>query len=142
MFQSDSFSDSDSDLACVERIGTIAVVTITVAELMGPMLALSLRDLLTEAHTDGVTGLVLDLQNVQAIDSACVGALVQALTQMHEGGTGGRIALVNAAMGVTDLFRITKLDRVFPMCRDVMSALRAVEQVREEEPVRHKFWKW
>jgi|GEM_PF-1098507 len=69
---------------------------------------------------------VLDLQNVEYMDSACLGALVELLTSMQS--RGGRIALVNAGRNVEYLFRLTQLDRLFPICREVMTAIEAVER--------------
>ena len=60
------------------------------------------------------------------MDSACLGALVELLTNMQS--RGGRIALVNAGRNVEYLFRLTQLDRLFPICRDVMMAIEAVER--------------
>ena len=74
----------------------------------------------------GVRHVVLDLQNVQYMDSMCVGVLVELLTTLKE--AGGRIALVNASTNVEYLFKLTRLDRVFPICRDVMKAIEAVER--------------
>ena len=52
--------------------------------------------------------------------------LVELLTTLKE--AGGRIALVNASANVEYLFKLTRLDRVFPICRDVMKAIEAVER--------------
>jgi hypothetical protein len=41
---------------------------------------------------------------------------------------GGKIALANTANRVQYLFRLTRLDRVFPICQDVMSAIEAIER--------------
>jgi anti-anti-sigma factor len=56
----------------------------------------------------------------------CIGVLVELLTTLKE--AGGRIALVNASTNVEYLFKLTRLDRVFPICRDVMKAIEAVER--------------
>lgn len=69
---------------------------------------------------------VLDLQNVEYMDSACLGAMVELLHAMQN--KGGRIALVNAGRNVEYLFRLTQLDRLFPICRDVMAAIEVVER--------------
>jgi anti-sigma B factor antagonist len=69
---------------------------------------------------------VFDLQNVKHMDSSCVGAMVEMLTRLQR--SGGAIALVNAAQSVEYLFRLTRLDRLFPICRDVMTAIQAVER--------------
>ncbi len=115
------------NLAVLDRLGETAVVTLTVEALSGDEMALMLRELLMSVYQQGNKHFILDLQNVSAMDSVCVGVLVEMLTQMQQMRGGGRIALVNADGNVAYLFRITRLDRVFPICRDVMAALSAVE---------------
>lgn len=115
------------NLAVLDRLGETAVVTLTVEVLSGDETALLLRELLTSVYQQGNKHFILDLQNVSSMDSVCVGVLVEMLTQMQQTRGGGRIALVNADGNVAYLFRITRLDRVFPICRDVMTALTAVE---------------
>jgi len=130
-------------LATYDRLGQTLVGTPTVATLTGPdagELAAELCEQIyakardpSEASPDGesapasgVRHIVLDLQNVQYMDSMCVGVLVELLTTLKE--AGGRIALVNASANVEYLFKLTRLDRVFPICRDVMKAIEAVER--------------
>lgn len=123
-------------LATYDRLGQTLVATPTVSTLSGPdaaALASGLCEQIHDAHhapdseTKGtVRHIVLDLQNVQYMDSMCVGVLVELLTTLKD--AGGRIALVNAAANVEYLFKLTRLDRVFPICRDVMKAIEVVER--------------
>jgi anti-sigma B factor antagonist len=123
-------------LANYDRLGQTLVATPTVSTLSGPdaaALASELCEKIHDAHHNpeneqagGVRHIVLDLQNVQYMDSMCVGVLVELLTTLKE--AGGRIALVNAAANVEYLFKLTRLDRVFPICRDVMKAIEVVER--------------
>jgi anti-sigma B factor antagonist len=114
-------------IAEVQRIGPTAVATLTVTELTQEKGVAMLADLLDELGETGATHFVLDIQNVQFMDSACLGCLVEALNRLSAGG--GKIALANTANSVQYLFRMTQLDRVFPICADVMAALSAVERV-------------
>lgn len=121
-------------LADYDRLGQTLVGTPTVGTLSGPdaaKLASELCERIYAAHHEeaaapGIRHVVLDLQNVQYMDSMCVGVLVELLTTLKE--AGGRIALVNAAANVEYLFKLTRLDRVFPICRDVMKAIEVVER--------------
>lgn len=115
-------------IAEVQRIGSAAVATLTVTELTQEQGVQMLAELLDELEQTGATHFVLDIQNVQFMDSACLGCLVEALNRLAR--TGGRIALANTANSVQYLFRMTQLDRVFPICTDVMAALAAVERPR------------
>lgn len=114
------------NIAEIELMGATAVATLTVTELSRDHGAELLAGLLDELASSGATHFVLDIQNVQFMDSTCLGCLVEALNRLA--ATGGRIALVNADHSVAYLFRMTRLDRVFPVCTDVMAALKAVER--------------
>ncbi|UCD74742.1 MAG: STAS domain-containing protein [Phycisphaerales bacterium] len=113
-------------IAEIELIGSTAVATLTVTELTADGGAERLADLLFHLTESGAKHFVLDIQNVQYMDSACLGCLVESLNQMSS--SGGRIALANTAHSVQYLFRLTRLDRVFPICKDVMAALETVER--------------
>ena len=122
------------EMATYDRLGQTLVATPVVPTLSGPDAAALARELVerieeTAADPEKPAGLrhvVLDLQNVQYMDSMCVGVLVELLTTLKD--AGGGIALVNASTNIEYLFKLTRLDRVFPICRDVMKAIEAVER--------------
>lgn len=117
-------------LATYDRLGQTLVATITVDTLAGHdsiALAAEVYDkVVGDGESTGVRHIVFDVQNVQYMDSMCVGVFVELLTKLQE--LGGRIALVNADQNVEYLFKLTRLDRLFPICRDVMRAIDAVER--------------
>lgn len=132
---------SSKQVAKYEQLGQVLVVTVINDTLSGR----EARELMTEVSSrsayagrradapgDGIDPgslprhFVLDLQNVDYMDSGCLGAMVELLQSMQS--RSGRIALVNAGRNVEYLFRLTQLDRLFPICRDVMSAIDAVER--------------
>jgi anti-sigma B factor antagonist len=118
-----------ASIAEVELIGQTAVATLTVTELSQEVGAEQLADLLCDLAETGAMHYVLDVQCVQYMDTACLGVLVEALNRMA--ARGGRIAVVNPNHSVHYIFRLTRLDRVFSICSDVMSALEAVDRTRE-----------
>jgi anti-sigma B factor antagonist len=118
-----------ADIATIDRVGQICIVTITCSELTmqngGPQLA----ELLEELADRGDRYLVLDIQNVSFMDSCCVNCMVEALNRLVKyGEPGAAIALANPCSSVAHLFRITRLDRVFPMCADVLAAMNLLER--------------
>lgn len=115
-----------AEIAEVEHIGATAVITLTVTELTGVEAAERLTELLDQLAAAGSMNFILDVQNVQHMDSACLGTLVKTFRALDS--IGGRIALVNADRSVQYLFKLTKLDRVFPICADVMAALNVIER--------------
>lgn len=125
---------SERTLASYDRLGQTVVATVAVESLSGPdaqevSAELCARMFLLNKDDAGQTlvrHVVLDFQNVQYIDSMCIGVLVELLGKLRE--SGGRIALVNTEHNLECLFKLTRLDRVFPMCRDVMKAIEVVER--------------
>lgn len=117
-------------IATIDFIGPVAVATLTVTELTQDDGVVQLTELLDDLAQSGARHFVLDVCNVQHMDSSCLGCLVEALNRMA--ADGGRIALVNADHSVAYLFRMTRLDRVFPICSDVMAALKAMERASAE----------
>ncbi len=117
-------------IATIDFIGPVAVATLTVTELTQDDGVVQLTELLDDLAHSGAKHFVLDVCNVQHMDSSCLGCLVEALNRMA--ADGGRIALVNADHAVAYLFRMTRLDRVFPVCSDVMAALDAMERASAE----------
>ena len=115
-----------SNMAEIEFINATAVVTFTVTDLTGQDANHRLAEFLEELINSGTVNIILDVQNVQEMDSACLGTLVKAVRALEQ--VGGSMALVNTDRTVEYLFKLTKLDRVFPICTDVMAALQAVER--------------
>lgn len=118
-------------IADMQMMGATAVATLTVTELTRGSGETQLAELLDELLQSGATDFVLDVQNVQYMDSACLGCLVAALNA--QAARGGHIALVNADRSVQYLFHLTRLDRVFPICTDVLSALSTIERMKSRQ---------
>lgn len=75
---------------------------------------LASRDALTEtlvAAGEGADLVVLDLGRVPFVDSAGIGALVRALTTLHDRGC--KVRLHDAADRVRNVLRITTVDELF-----------------------------
>ncbi len=116
----------NNGIATIDRIGPTAVATLTVDSLSTQEGVTLLMELFDEVSQFGAQSLVLDMQNLEYLDSVCLGCLVQALN--HAVQDGGRIALVNTEGNVQHLFRVTQLNRLFPICHDVPTALTAIER--------------
>lgn len=113
-------------IATIEHIGPTAVATVTVAKLSQNEGIAQLGELLEDLAEAGAKNFVLDMQNVQHMDADCATSLVKSLNKLA--GEGGRIAVVNPDHSIQSLFQTTQLDRLFPICNDVMGALAAVER--------------
>lgn len=79
-----------------------------------------LRQQLNELIDGGCMNLVVDLQDLGFIDSSGLGVLVSALRKVKE--QGGTLRLVCAKESILKIFRITGLDKVFPLFTTVAEA--------------------
>ena len=100
-----------------------AIVATVQAPRLDAAQASAFRAALLDVVKDGPTArLVLDLQAVKMIDSSGLGVLVSVLKSM---GGRGSIAIAGASAAVQGVFKLTRLDRVFPMHDSVDAALAA-----------------
>jgi anti-sigma B factor antagonist len=72
---------------------------------------------------EGYTELVLDLSNLQFMDSSGLGAMVSVLKMLSH---RGNVMVAGVSENLFSLFRMTGMDRVFPVYR---SADEAVESI-------------
>lgn len=79
-----------------------------------------LKDALVTLIGEGCTDLIIDLQNVGFIDSSGLGVLVSALRRARE--RDGAVRIVCTRENVLKIFRITGLDKVFPIFADAAEA--------------------
>jgi anti-sigma B factor antagonist len=82
--------------------------------------ATSFRDVIID-RVSGKDRVVLALGNVRYIDSSGIGCLVQIIKRMP---AGGQLRLAEVDDRVYTLFKITRLDRIFPAFEDVAGAIR------------------
>lgn len=69
-------------------------------------------------------GLVLDMANVDQIDSAGIGLILSALRRMREGDQS--LALANVSSGCMEVLRLTNLHSIIPTHPSVEEAQRAL----------------
>jgi anti-sigma B factor antagonist len=86
-----------------------------------------LRDEVKKAIADGQKRIVLNLSQVNYIDSGGLGTLVALHTTAHN--AGGTIKLANLTKRVGDLLQVTKLLTVFEVYNSEYDALEAFRQV-------------
>ena len=84
-----------------------------------------LRDKVTELVGEGHYQLVIDMENVEFLDSTGLGVLVGGLKRVraHEGS----LRLVCTQERILKIFRITGLTKVFPIHASVDEALAATD---------------
>jgi anti-sigma B factor antagonist len=110
-----------------------SISMVTIREVNGPVVAyvagrialaegtLLLRDMVQDFLRRGNDQIILDLNDVDFIDSAGLGELVRSHATVR--GHGGQLKLVNPSASVWNLLKITKLDQVFDIPSDEATAL-------------------
>ena len=79
-----------------------------------------LKEGLVEMIEGGCANVVVDLEAVSFIDSSGLGVLVSALRRARE--RDGTVHIVCTRENILKIFRITGLDKVFPVFADVAEA--------------------
>ncbi|GGX41142.1 anti-sigma factor antagonist [Tateyamaria omphalii] len=74
--------------------------------------AIEFKEAMRSATDSGDDTVVLDLSEVQFIDSSGLGAIVAAMKQM---GQSRKLALAGLTPTVEKVFRLTRMDSVFPV---------------------------
>ena len=110
------------DIVTVDYVSGVCVVTIAVRELDSDASEELSSRLLALLNDGKSTKFLLDFDTVRFMESSCFGALVTFLKWLSR--FDGKIALANVSENIRFLFAVTKLDKVFPLHRDVPSALR------------------
>jgi len=85
--------------------------------------SITLRDMVRELLSKGQKKILLNLGEVNYIDSSGIGELVSAFTTVRN--QGGELKLLNLTKKVHDLLQITKLYTVFDVKDDETAAVKS-----------------
>ena len=103
---------------------------VTIVDLRGRLVlgeeSAGLRDLVRDLVSRGNKKILLNLRDVNYIDSSGLGELVSAFTNMRS--QGGELKLLNLTERVHDLLQITKLYTVFDIMDDEAVAVKSFGQ--------------
>jgi anti-sigma B factor antagonist len=114
-------------LVTCSMLGQTLVVTVVEPELNSFKAAdvnHEIRRLMSE-HPQA-RNLVIDMGNIEYLDSAGLNAFVDLLTVVQN--TGGKIGVAAATQQVEVLFKLTRLELVFTIRRTVIDAIDAIEK--------------
>lgn len=107
------------------KVSTRQVDGVTILDLSGRITlgegSVQLRDAVRDLLTKGQKQILLNLGDVNYIDSSGIGELVSAYTTVRN--QGGELKLLNLTKKVHDLLQITKLYTVFDVKDDEASAV-------------------
>jgi anti-sigma B factor antagonist len=102
--------------------GVVTIVDLSGRIVLGEESA-ALRDLVRNLISEGNKKILLNLRNVNYIDSSGLGELVSGFTSMQSGG--GELKLLNLTKRVRDLLQITKLYTVFDITDDEATSVNS-----------------
>jgi anti-anti-sigma factor len=103
-----------------DSVGGVVVATVVCNALFAER-GIDVGEVLLGRAADGDLRFVLDLQNVESIDSMFLGVLVEIHNRLAK--LGGCIVLANAGRHVHSVFRVTKLETLIPIRSSVLSAV-------------------
>jgi anti-sigma B factor antagonist len=104
------------------KIGTNVVLEILESRL-GADKALAFKEAVGRHFEAGPVSLVLDLTQVGFIDSSGLGAILAVLKRMPK---GGELVICGTTEAVGSMFKLTRMDRVFTICKTVDEAVAAL----------------
>jgi len=107
------------------QVGGVTVVDISGRIELGEESA-TVRDLVSKLLSNGHKQILLNLGDVNYIDSSCLGALVSSFTSARK--QGGELKLLNLTDRVTDLMQMTKLYTIFDVREDEAVAVKSFGQ--------------
>ena len=109
-------------IASTRLVGGVTILDLSGRIVLGDGSA-ALRDLVRNLISAGNKKILLNLRNVDYIDSSGLGELVSAFTSMRSGG--GELKLLNLTRRVQALLQITKLYTVFDITDDEATSLKS-----------------
>ena len=110
--------------ATTREVGAITLVDLSGRIALGEGSAL-LRKTIRDLLDDGNNKILLNLGDVNYIDSSGIGELVSGFTAVRS--RGGELKLLNLTKKVHDLLQITKLFTVFDVYTDEPTAVRSFQ---------------
>jgi anti-sigma B factor antagonist len=108
--------------ASTRLVGGVTIVDLSGRIVLGDGSA-GLRDLVHKLVNEGNKKILLNLSNVDYIDSSGLGELVSAFTSMRS--QGSELKLLNLTKRVHDLLQITKLYTVFDITDDEATSVQS-----------------
>jgi anti-sigma B factor antagonist len=112
--------------ASTRLVGGVTIVDLSGRIVLGDGSA-GLRDLVRDLAREGTKKILLNLRNVDYIDSSGLGELVCAFTSMRN--QGGELKLLNLTKRVRSLLQITKLLTVFDVTDDESTSVKSFSPV-------------
>lgn len=112
------------DLVC-DTLGDLMAVRVPLPRIDAAC-AIQFKDCMREIGRDAPARVVLDLEQVDFIDSSGLGAIVAVMKQL---GNSATLELAALSPTVEKVFRLTRMDTVFAIHSSVAEAMKAERRV-------------
>lgn len=104
------------------KINDVVILNLK-GNLMGGPEAVSLNETINRFLDEGIYKLVINLENVERINSSGLGILIKVFTTFKN--NGGELKLTNISEKIMNLFKMTRLDSIFTPYQNVDAALNS-----------------
>jgi anti-sigma B factor antagonist len=108
----------------IRQVGDVAILDISGRITLGEGNVM-LREIVRDLTEKGSKKIVLNLGEVQYVDSSGIGELVKAHATVRN--MGGQLKLVNLNQRISNLLEMTRLVAVFDIARDEASAIGSLQ---------------
>jgi len=116
--------DKANPKVIVEYIGDAVVATLADEKILEETDIQQLEQtLMPLVEQDGAVNIVIDFSNVKFLSSSVLGLLIRVSKKVYE--NGGQMRLCNIDPKILKIFKITRLDRVFEIHKELASALES-----------------
>jgi anti-sigma B factor antagonist len=105
-----------------QKIGSNVILAVLEPRLVADK-AQPFKDAVGHYYNNGPISLVLDLAKVEFIDSTGLGAILSVLKRMPK---GSELLVCRLNEAVSNMFMLTRMDRVFTICKTVDEAVVAL----------------
>lgn len=111
----------------IEQAGTNVTIHVAGPQASHTEMAEIVADCCDRMRYENATNFVFDMEKVEFLASACLGALVELVREVEP--MRGKIALTQVDDNVAFLFKVTKLDEVFGIFDDIEEALESFKKL-------------
>lgn len=104
----------------LEQTGNLVLASLHVPMLDAGQIQELVEEMTQKMRNDNAVYFLLDMKQVEFISSACLGLLVMFMQDLEH--MRGRLGLVHCRPNVAFVFKVTRLDSVFPLYDDLEQA--------------------
>jgi len=114
-------------LIMVSRIGDVSVVTFLTSQVLDEMNVQELgKELTALAEAEPGLKMVINFSKIKFLSSAVLGKLIALNKKIAS--DKGRLSFCNINKDIMQVFKITRLDKLIPICKDEDDAVKSISK--------------